>query len=78
MHPSRTIHITSDIESARTSYDLPGIRSAAMHLMNQNNRLYRDLVATVLHILTVDELPPPIIIDNSQQVESENTEIESL
>jgi hypothetical protein len=42
-----------------------------MYWLNRNIRLYRDL-----HIPTVDALPTRIIIDDSHQVESENTAIE--
>ena len=41
-------------------------------LTKRNNRLYKDM-----HIPTVDELLTPIIIDDSEQVESENSAIES-
>jgi hypothetical protein len=43
----------------------------AMHWLKRNNRLYKEL-----HILTIEELPEPIIIDDSELVESENTFIE--
>ena len=44
----------------------------AMRWLKRNNRLY-----TELHIPTFAELPEPIIIDDSELVESENTFIES-
>jgi hypothetical protein len=44
----------------------------AMRWLKRNNQLYKEL-----HIPTVEELPEPIIIDDSELVESENTFIES-
>ena len=44
----------------------------AMEWLKQNNHLYSNL-----HIPTLEELPKPIIIDDSNLVESENTQIES-
>ena len=50
----------------------PQLVLKAMRWLKRKNRLYKEL-----HILTVDELPEPIIIDDSELVESENTLIES-
>ena len=44
----------------------------AMKWLKKNNHLYKDL-----HIPSTEDLPEPIIIDNSKLVESENTQIES-
>ena len=45
----------------------------AMKWLKQYNHLYRHL-----HIPRVEELPEPIIINNSKLVESENSQIESF
>ena len=44
----------------------------AMEWLKKNNHLYKDL-----HIPSIEDLPEPIIINNSKLVESENTQIES-
>ena len=44
----------------------------AMHWLKHYNRLYKDV-----HIPTASELPTPFIIDDSELVESTNTNIES-
>ena len=44
---------------------------SAMRWLKRNNRLYKDI-----HIPTVDELLTPIIIDDSEEVSSENSAIE--
>jgi len=50
----------------------PRLVLMAMRWLKNNNRLYKDF-----HIPKADELPKPIIINDSQHVESENTAIES-
>ena len=50
----------------------PGVVLQAMWWLKHNNRLYKDI-----KIPTAEELPRPIIIDDSEHVESENTDIES-
>jgi hypothetical protein len=44
----------------------------AMEWLKKNNHLYKGL-----HIPSIEDLPEPIIIDDSKLVESENTQIES-
>jgi hypothetical protein len=43
-----------------------------MSWLKRHNHLYKEV-----HIPSIDELPKPIIIDESELVESENTVIES-